>query len=165
MDLGVYLIQGACMAHGGFPKAGGGIEAAPIAVTAQELPKKRPDISRDTEETLRFALEFANGARADFLTSYQDSGDQFRAEGDKGWIFFKEHAFTYRGMVVETSRGPLRFDQPEHWQQAMQMDDFAECVREDRESRIPGEMGRRDLAIVEAVYTAARTGQRTLVKI
>jgi len=155
MDLGVYLIQGACMAQN---------HAAPIAVTAQEQPKKRPDIARDTEETLRFSLEFANGARADFLTSYQDSGDTFRAEGDKGWIEFKEHAFTYRGMVVDTSAGALHFDPPVN-QQARQMDDFALCVREGRESRVPGEMGRRDLAIIEAVYAAMRSGERTPVPV
>ena len=44
------------------------------------------------------------------------------------------------------------------------MDDFALCVREGRESRVAGELGRRDLAIIEAVYESARTGKRTLVK-
>jgi glucose-fructose oxidoreductase len=156
MDLGVYLIQAACMAQN---------HAAPIAVTAHEEPKTRPDISKDTEEALTYSLEFANGARADFFTSYQGSGDQFRAEGSKGWIEFKEKAFTYRGSVVETSRaGRLNFG-PFVNQQALQMDDFAQCIRDGRESRVPGEMGRRDLCIVEAIYDAARTGRRTLVKI
>ncbi len=155
MDLGVYLIQAACMAQN---------HAAPIAVTAHEGPKTRPDISRDTEEALTYSLEFANGARADFFTSYQGSGDQFRAEGEKGWIEFKEKAFTYRGSVVGTSRaGRLNFG-PFVNQQALQMDDFAQCIRDGRESRVPGEMGRRDLCIIEAVYEAMRTGKRTLVR-
>ena len=155
MDLGVYLIQAACMAQN---------HATPIAVTAHEEPKTRPDISKDTEETLRYSLEFANGARADFLTSYQGTGDTFRAEGEKGWIEFKEKAFTYRGSVVETSRaGRLNYG-PFVNQQALQMDDFAQCIREGRESRVPGEMGRRDLCIIEAVYEAMRTGQRVAVK-
>ena len=155
MDLGVYLIHAAGMAKNG---------AAPVAVTAHEEPKTRPDISKDTEETIRWTMEFADGAQADFVTSYQGSGDTFRAEGTKGWIEFKEKAFTYRGSVVETSRdGKLNYG-PFVNQQALQMDDFAQCIRDGRESRVPGEMGRRDLCIIEAIYEAARTGKRTLVK-
>ena len=110
-------------------------------------------------------MEFADGAQADFVTSYQDSGDSFRAEGAKGWIHFKEHAFTYRGSVVETSRaGKLNYG-PFVNQQALQMDDFAQCIRDDRESRVAGELGRRDLCIIEAIYEAVRTGKRTPVKV
>ena len=154
MDLGVYLIQGACMAKNG---------AVPVAVTAEELPKTHPEISRDTEEGMKFGLEFADGARADFVTSYQDTGDTFRAEGAKGWIHFKEKAFTYRGAVVETSRGPLNYPNPN--QQALQMDGFARHVRGLEPTPVPGEMGRRDLVIVEAAYRAMASGRRELVKV
>ena len=44
------------------------------------------------------------------------------------------------------------------------MDDFARCVREKRESIVGGAMGRRDMLIVDAIYEAAKTGQRTRVK-
>ena len=155
MDLGVYLIQAACMVQN---------HAAPVAVTARELPKTRPDIARDTEEALEFSLEFANGARADFVTSYQGSGDTFRAEGAKGWVEFQKSAFTYRGSVFVTSRGKPDLG-PYVNQQALQMDDFATCIREGRESRVPGEMGRRDLCIIEAVYAAMKSGQRVEVKV
>ena len=67
------------------------------------------------------------------LTSYAHTADYFRVEDEHGWIEFKEHAFTYNGMVVETSRGPLKLNAPN--QQAAQMDDFAQCVIENRESR------------------------------
>jgi len=154
MDLGVYLIQGACMAKNG---------AKPVAVTAQELPKTRPDISRDTEEALRWTMEFADGAQANLMASYQQGADRFRADGARGWIHFKEHAFTYRGMVVETSRGPLKFTPPN--QQALQMDAFAQSVLTGAPSPAPGEMGRRDLTIIEAIYASmAAGGQRVLVK-
>jgi predicted dehydrogenase len=154
MDLGVYLIQAACMAKQ---------EVPPVAVTAREEPKKRPDIARDTEETIDWTMEFADGAKASFVASYQDSSDTFRAAGAKGWIAFKEHAFTYRGSVVETSRSGRLDYGPFVNQQALQMDDFAQCIREGRESRVPGEMGRRDLAIVEAIYAASASGKRVVV--
>jgi glucose-fructose oxidoreductase len=165
MDLGIYLIQGACMAYGGVPAAGGGLASAPIAVTAKERPKTKPEqFGEGVEETIDFGLEFANGAKFQGFTSYVGGKDTFRAEGPKGFIEFKEKAFTYRGAIVETHRGPLNFG-PYVNQQARQMDDFAQCVRENRESRVPGEMGRRDLVIIEAIYEAARSGGKVAVKV
>jgi glucose-fructose oxidoreductase len=165
MDLGVYLIQGACMAYGGVTLGGGALDAAPVAVTAKEMPKTKPDQFREgVEETIEWTMEFKNGAKADFVTSYIGGKDTFRAEGPKGWWEFKQKAFTYRGTVVDTSTGPVVYE-PFVNQQALQMDNFAECVREGRESRVPGEMGRRDLVIVEAIFEAARTGKRVAVKV
>ena len=167
MDLGVYIIQGACMAAAGFPAMGGGLAAAPIAVTAKENPKTKPAQFGDgVEESIDWTMEWASGAVCEATTNYVGpSVDRFRAEGAKGWLEFKEKAFTYRGSVVETSRdGKLNFG-PFVNQQALQMDDFAVCVREGRESRVPGEMGRRDLVIIEAIYEAARTGKRVAVKV
>jgi predicted dehydrogenase len=37
-------------------------------------------------------------------------------------------------------------------------------VREKRESIVGGAMGRRDMRIIDAIYEAAKTGQRTHVK-
>ena len=165
MDLGVYLIQGACMAHGGVTLGGGGLEFAPIAVTAKERPKTKPEqFGEGVEETIEFTLEFKNGAVFEGLTSYVGGKDTFRAESAKGFIEFKEKAFTYRGAKVETHAGPLDFG-PFVNQQALQMDDFAVCVREGRESRVPGEMGRRDNVIIDALYEAARTGKKVAVKV
>jgi glucose-fructose oxidoreductase len=137
---------------------------APVAVTGTDIPKTRPDLFIDVEEGTRWTMEFPNGVVCDAFASYAHSADTFRAEGDKGFIEFKERAFKYNGAIVETSRGKLDFG-PYVNQQARQMDDFAVCVREGRESRVPGEMGRRDLVIVEAIYESVRTGKRTMVKV
>jgi len=154
MDLGVYIIHGACMAANG---------SAPLAVTAKEHAKTKPDLFTDVEEGIDWEMEFPGGAFCNAVTSYQHRADRFRAEGKNGWIEFKEHAFTYRGMVVETSRGPLNFVPPN--QQALQMDDFAQCILQNKESRVAGELGRRDLVIIEAIYKAAATGERVEVKV
>src|SRR5882724_3463376 len=154
MDLGIYLIQGACMAKNG---------AAPAFVTARELPKTRPDISRDTEETLQWAMQWPDGAIAEFTTSYQQNYDHFRAEAPKGWIDFEEQAFGYKVGTVETSRGRLHYSAP--YQQVLQMDDFAQCIQTGRATPVPGEMGRRDLAIIEAIYRASASGHREAVKV
>jgi len=159
MDLGIYLIQGACAAAG----------AAPAAVTAKERPKQRPELFNEVEETMDFTLEFPNGALFTGVASFNHSSDTFRAEGNKGWIDFQTHAFTYHVGNIVTSRGPLNYPTPgpvgDRWcyQQAWHMDDFADCIRNNRESIVPGEMGLRDLKILSAIYEAARTGNRVIV--
>ena len=152
MDLGIYIVQGACMAA----------QAAPVAVTAHEEPKTRPELFNEVEETIRWTIEFPGGAECRAVTSFSHSADYFRAEAPHGWIEFKQHAFTYRGIVAATSRGPLKFDPPVN-QQALQMDDFADCILSGRDTPVPGEMGRRDIAIIEAIYEAARTGKRVVL--
>jgi glucose-fructose oxidoreductase len=165
MDLGVYLIQAACMAYGGVTLGGGALDFAPVSVTGKELPKTKPEqFGEGVEETIEWTMDFKTGAKAEFVTSYIGGKDTFRAEGPKGWWEFKQKAFTYRGTVVDTSTGPV-VHEPFVNQQALQMDNFAECVREGRESRVPGEMGRRDLCIIEAIFQAAKTGKSVAVKV
>lgn len=155
MDIGIYCIQAACMAAGGEP---------PIAVAAREHPKTRPEFFRDVEEGLDWTMEFASGAKAEFMTSYDKGMDRFRAEGDKGWIEFSP-AFAYGGLKVTTSKGPLNIPVPPS-QQAGQIDDFALCVRDDKPSRVPGDMGRRDMVIIETMYaSAAQGGKRVEVAV
>ncbi len=148
MDLGVYVIQEACMAAG----------AAPVAVTARERPKRRPDFFRDVEEALDWTMEFAGGGRGEGFTSYNDNANTFRAEAADGW-FELAPAYSYTGLRGATHRGPLRIDPPVN-QQARQMDDFAQCILTGRATPVPGEMGRRDLCVIEAIYASAAAGGR-----
>ena len=147
MDVGVYVIQSACMAAG----------TAPISAKARELPKTRPELFKEVEETLEFELEFPDNVVCEARTSYSESYNRFRAEARDGWIEL-EPAFSYSGLRGRTHKGPL----PESSinQQAAQMDGFARTILEGGESVIPGEMGRRDMQIVEAIYESARTKGR-----
>src|SRR5437764_1330389 len=71
-------------------------------------------------------------------------------------------AFSYSGIACQTSRGPLNLASIN--QQAAHMDDFADCIRSNRDTSVPGELGRRDMQIITAIYEAARTGKRVQVK-
>ncbi|HTT56732.1 MAG TPA: Gfo/Idh/MocA family oxidoreductase [Opitutaceae bacterium] len=152
MDLGIYVVHGACMAAGG---------VTPVAVLAHEEPKKRPDIFQDVEETMRWTMEFPGGAVATGRSSFEEGGNHFRAEGPHSW-FELDNAFSYRGIRGNTSTGPLTFEPPVN-QQARQMDDFADCIRTGRASPVPGELGRRDIRILMAIYESARTGKTVAV--
>ena len=153
MDLGIYIVHGACMAANG---------VTPVSVTAREEPKTKPELFDQVEETIRWTMDFPNGARCEAVTGFNHRSDQFRVEGSKGWLNFKDKAFTYRGAVCETSRGPLSYAAIN--QQAAQMDDFADCILTGRKTPVPGELGRRDMQIITAVYEAARTGKRVPVR-
>jgi glucose-fructose oxidoreductase len=153
MDVGIYVVHGACMAAGG---------ASPVAVLAHEEPKTRPEFFKDVEETMRWTMVFPGGATCSARSSYSYQNNRFRAEGPNGWVDFPESAFAYRGIRCSTSRGPLRFEPPVN-QQAAQMDDFADCIVSGRASPVPGELGRRDIRILAAIYEAAATGKRVVV--
>ncbi len=54
-------------------------------------------------------------------------------------------------------------DYPKLSQQAKQMDAFALAIKNKQQSIVSGEMGRRDVKIIEAIYEAMRTGKKILV--
>jgi glucose-fructose oxidoreductase len=152
MDVGIYVMHGACMAANA---------VAPVSVTAHEEPKQNPELFNEVEETICWTMDFPNGAKCDAVTSFNHNANQFRVEGAKGWMDFKS-AFSYRGISCDTSRGPLNF--PPTSQQAAHMDDFADCILNGRDTSVPGELGRRDMQIITAIYESAKTGKRVQVK-
>jgi predicted dehydrogenase len=101
-------------------------------------------------------MDFPNGAQCTAVTSFNHNSNQIRIEGSKGWIELKP-AFNYNGLAGQTSRGPLKFDPMN--QQAAQMDDFANSILNYREISVPGELGRRDMQIITAIYESTRTGK------
>jgi glucose-fructose oxidoreductase len=147
MDLGVYVVQESMMAND---------ETLPVAVTARELPKQRPDFFVDVEESIEWTLEWANGARCQGFTSYNDNRNEFRAEAAKGW-FETRPAFNYGGIHAATSRGPVNAT-PLRSQQALQIDAYAQHVLAGAPNLVPGEMGRRDMVIVQGIYASAAAG-------
>lgn len=147
MDVGIYVIQAACRAA----------MAQPVAVTARELPKTRPELFNEVEEAIEWTMQFPGGVSCKAASSYSRNRNFFLAEGAKGWIRI-EPAYGYDGIEVTTSRGPL--DIPAVPQQALQMDDFASCILTGRKTPVPGAMGRDHMAIIEAIYRSAAEGGR-----
>ena len=146
MDLGIYCVQGCRYSTG----------LEPLAVRAQEIPKTDPEKFKTIEEGLDFLLEFPNGITADCRTSYTESMNNLRVVYQSGWAEL-EPAYAYEGIRGETSAGKMNY--PQVNQQARQMDDFALAILEGRPSPVPGEMGRQDLRILEAIYRAMRSGK------
>ncbi|WP_207492939.1 Gfo/Idh/MocA family protein [Aridibaculum aurantiacum] len=147
MDVGIYCLQGCRYTTG----------MEPVAVTAREGNKTDTAKFKEVEETIYWELEFPNGAKADCMSSYTQVANVLRAEAENGW-FELSPGYNYDGIQGKTSEGELKF--PEVNQQALQMDDFAMAVKENRPTPVPGEMGRQDVKILQAIYKAMETGER-----
>lgn len=145
MNMGVYAIQGAIYAAG----------ENPISVTAQEFSTK-PSYYKDTDETISAQFEFPSGTVGNIVTSHNAKLDRLYASCDKGW-FELDTAYTYGPLHGRTSSGnEISF--PHQRQQALQMDDFALHITQNTVNRVPGEMGLRDLKIVEGIYNSIKRG-------
>ena len=153
MDMGVYVVQAACMAK---------VEAAPVAVTARFGPVTRPEVFSEVEESISWTMEFADGAVAHCRSTYDERVSSFRAEADHGWARLEFPAFYYDEPLLTTSRGSVKLPEVNH--QVAQLDGMAMELLEGRPSIAPGEMGRRDIAIVEAIYAVAGNGRRVEVR-
>lgn len=146
MDLGIYALQGFIYTMGKMP----------VAVTAREETHNKHLFSQ-VEESIYWNMEFPGSVIGKGEASYSHGANYLRANAQNGWFRLRP-AFSYGGLHGETSKGAMHF--PNVTQQTLQMDDFAYCVLNNKESRVPGEMGLRDMKIITAIYEAARTGKR-----
>jgi predicted dehydrogenase len=150
MDLGIYCLQGVCYTSG----------MEPIAVTAQSAPISDKEKFIDIEETLTFQMEMPNGLKAECKTSYTDGLNYLKAEAADGF-FELQPAFNYSGLKGKTTNGVIEYAPMS--QQAKQMDEFALAIKNNRPTIVPGEMGRRDVKIITAIYEAMNSGKRVLI--
>src|SRR5689334_14156374 len=146
MDMGVYCIQAARYVTG----------EEPLFVTAREE-KTKPELFKEVDETIYFELEFPSGCIANGISSYNMNSNHLKVTAEEG-EFELSQAYRYGGMVGKTPAGPMNF--PQINQQAAQMDDFAKCITQNKNTIVPGEMGLQDIKIVEAIYRSIASGKK-----
>lgn len=150
MDMGVYCIQAMRYTTG----------QEPLYVTAKEEKTGHP-LFAEVEETITWELEFPGGLKATGATSFvKPGGGYLKVQAERG-AFEVQPAFGYRGIKGKTPAGEMAF--PSVYQQAFQMDDFAQCVRDKKPTRVPGEMGLKDIKVVEAIFKSVKSGKREKV--
>lgn len=144
MDVGIYALQAARYTTG----------EEPVAITAEAF-KTQPEKFDEVDENIVWQMDFPSGAVAKCRTSYTEGMNRLYASAPDGWIEVQP-AYSYGGLEGRTSEGPMT--PPNVNQQAVQMDAFADCILNDKASRVPGEEGRKDLRVIEAIYRAVETG-------
>jgi len=154
MDVGIYCVQGAIYTLG----------TNPIAVTAKEGEKTDVERFKEVAQSIAWTMDFGNGVTADCKTSYAENMNLLRAETDKG-RFELSPAYAYKGIKGRHEMKDDMYTQPMEVekiksQQSIQMDDFAKCIMNGTKTKVPGEMGLRDVKILTAIYEAAKTGKK-----
>jgi len=149
MNMGVYAIQSAIYSTG----------QNPTSVSAQEF-STRPDYFKETDETITAQFTFPNGAVGNIYTSHNSGGNRLYASCDEGW-FELSPANNYGPLHGTTSAGnEIKFEHRR--QQGLQMDGFARHILFDEKNLTPGEMGKRDMIIVEAIYQSIQEGGKRI---
>ena len=150
MDIGIYSINGSRYMTG----------EEPIWVTAQETKTNPQKFKEGIDETIEFQFGFPSGAVASCLSTYNMNNlDRFFVNAEKGFAELMP-ATGYGPIMGRTNKGELT--QPVTTHQTVQMDEMAAIIFDGKKPVVPvnGEEGVRDLKLIDAIYEAARTGQR-----
>jgi predicted dehydrogenase len=150
LDIGIYSLQAARYIAG----------EEPVRVSAQWSITDPVKFKPGVDESVLFTLEFPSGILANCASSYATYLNRYRASAEEGW-FEVDPAQHYTGIKGRMNRrgSKKEFDFPPVDHFAAEMDDFADCILNDKPTRVPGEEGRRDQHIMAAIYEAARSGK------
>lgn len=149
MNMGVYSIQSNIY----------GVGHNPISISAQEF-STRPEYFKDTDESITAQMEFPDGTVGHMFTSHNASANRLFVSFEKGWVELNP-CHSYGPISGRTSEGN-EIKYPHQSQQKVQMDDFAKHILMGTPNVAPGEMGKRDMVIVEAIYKSITQGGKRI---
>jgi predicted dehydrogenase len=150
MDVGIYSLQ-ACRYLTG---------EEPVEVSGASSVIDRDGRFKEVEENLVWTMRFPSGVVTTCVTTYgANLGNRYRASGSKGWLD-SDPAFSYEGLHLRGQGAGEAIDQatddPPPRQFTREADHFAQSILENREPVTPGEEGRRDMRLIEAIYQSCR---------
>ncbi len=154
-DYGIYGLQAALYLT----------DEMPTSISATTFRPANDPRFRDIFASVGSQLRFPSGAIAQLMTSYDSSGSNLsEVRGDSGTLIM-DPATGYSGhkMRIEgRERREFSLGDPTVQFSGM-LDHFADAIRDDAAIRTPGEMGLRDIRLMEAIYAAAETGRTILL--
>ncbi len=151
-DTGVYSIQAGCYITG----------STPVAVTA--FPSSTdPGYSADIEETMKVNFEYPGGVTHEGRASYAGGKGEFAVHAEHGTF-----SCTSFSQSAHAKPAPMKLTLPDGtspdlagtMQLAVLHDHFAEAIRTKQPFACPGEMGLRDIRILEGIYASASQGSK-----
>ncbi len=153
-DTGVYSIQAGCYITGG----------SPVAVTAFASTTD-PVYPAGIEETMKVVLEYAGGVVHQGQASEGGGKEEFVVHAEHGTFACTGKSFSQSARGKPTPKQLVLPDGtiaklPDTLQLAVLHDRFAEAIRGKKAFACPGEMGLRDLRILEAIYESVLQGSK-----
>ncbi len=146
MDVGIYALQGTIYTLGKLPKT----------VKAEDRTKNKTFYG-EVEGSLAWELGFDSGVKTSMYTTYEDPYIDYLKAKTASTEFGLEPCFVYGGQAG--SADGKTFDFQSVNQQALQMDAFALNIMQNTPSLVPGEMGARDMFIIDRIYESMITGK------
>jgi predicted dehydrogenase len=122
---------------------------------------------KQVEEGIAFRLDFRSGLILQGTAAYSAAFSSFvHVHGEKGWAelapaFAFEEERRLSGKIA--GRWFAKIFKPID-EFALELDYFAECIREGRKPAPDGEQGLRDIIIIDAIYQAAKKGGTVKIK-
>ena len=147
MDVGIYALQATRYLTG----------EEPVLLSAT-ITKGESARFSEVEESVAWQAKFPGGVLCHCSSSYSGAPvGYFRAIAERGW-FGLDPAFDYGGNHgLRSDDKRIEFAQTDQF--ASEMDNFAQCIREQRPSIVPGEEGLRDVSLMMSTVESARTGK------
>jgi predicted dehydrogenase len=147
MDVGIYCLQTTRMLTG----------EDPIWINATEVKTDNTKF-KEVDETVLWQAKFPSGVVSNSICTYSANGlSGFRASTTRGW-FNMEPAYFYNGNRGRRSDGP-EINIPVADQFATELDDFADCIINNRPTKVSGEMGLADVKFLMAIYESIKKGR------
>lgn len=166
-DLGIYSINTARWLTG----------LDPVEAEAHSWITGGSRFSAEIDEHMAFRLSFPGGLELQATASFgADKSSFFRVNGERGWASL-DPAFAWDderrlfGQVHPAGAGRARgrrwFERnfPVIDEFALELDAFADCIRSGRDPEPDGVQGMCDVAVIEAIYRAAREGRAVPVNV
>lgn len=150
VNMGVYAIQSCIYGKGNNP----------ISVSAEEF-STRPEYFKETDESITAQMQFPNGAIGHLFTSHNANTNRLFVSFKSGWVELNP-CHSYGPLSGRASEGKdIQFIYNPLYQQTLQMDDFAKHILTGSTNYAPGDIGKRDMMIIEAIYKAIKEGGKT----
>lgn len=139
MDIGVYALQ-LCRYMTG---------EEPTSIIASET---KTDFQKfaQVDESIAWRMDFASGIHANCKTSYSLNNINYGEVFSEKSSVRLDPAYSYEGNKVFHNGKQIDLAQVDQF--ATEMDNFAQCILENKESKVSGTEGLKDLLAVEAIY-------------
>ena len=151
-DIGIYGLNTSLMMLG----------QEPVELSANYMYPKEDPRFREVEGGIEYRLRTANGVSVSGSSSYSWSPylSQQRYMGSKGTVFMKPATTYDRNTIFVEGNGPNREIGAGNplTQFQNQIDAFSLAAKANTPHKTPGEMGLRDIRLIEAMYRSADNG-------
>ncbi len=115
----------------------------------------------EVEQSVQWTMKFPSGITANCASSYGQRGPGFLTiNGETGYLQM-DPAFNYDAPHLHGEIDGARIDEQGMGKHpyvfGLEAEHFADCIRNNREPKSPGEEGLKDMIAIEAIYQAAGT--------